>query len=113
MSDPGASGKIRIWWAIAVLLVLGMRPAGAQPADTMASTNRAVIDRIDLEPSVLTGQRMRVYLSAVSLQGSLLDLDFKSTKVLANGSELKAPFALGAYSGMTTETVIVVVVQAT
>src|SRR5438094_6434683 len=98
----------RIWWAIALVLVLVTRLAGAQPAE---STNRAIIDRIDLEPASLSGLRLRVYLSALALQGSVLDLDTKQLKLLVNDrTEIKAPFAVGAYAGTTTETVIVVVV---
>jgi FHA domain-containing protein len=107
----------RLWWAIAAVVLvlgmpLGMRPAAAQPADS-ANSNRAVIDRIDLEPSSLTGQRLRVYLSAIALGGTWLDLELKQLKTTVNGAELKAAFAGGAYSGTTTETVIVIVVQAT
>jgi len=90
--------------------------AGQAFADDEAekSTYRVVIDRVDHEPSTLGGNRLRVYVSALSLLGGLLDLtDPKAIKLQAGGSEIKAPFALGRYAGTESNTAIVVVVEAT
>lgn len=79
--------------------------------DTTRPSYRAVVDRVDLEPSSLTGMRLRVYLSALSLQGQRLPLDTKSIKLFLGPSEKKAPVALGTYDGTGGETAIVFVVQ--
>ncbi len=78
------------------------------------STYRVVIDRVEHEPSALGGNRLRVYISAVSLLGAQLDLtDPKGIKLQAGGSEIKAPFAIGRYAATDSHTAIVVVLQAT
>src|SRR5438309_12024752 len=75
---------------------------------------RAVVDRVDLEPASITGYRLRVYLSALALQGQLLDLtDTKSIRLFIGSGEKKLPFALGTYDATQGETAIVVVVQQT
>lgn len=79
--------------------------------DTTRPSYRAVVDRVDLEPSSLTGMRLRVYLSALSLQGQQLPLDTKSIKLFLGPTEKKAPLALGSYDGTGGETAIVFVVQ--
>jgi len=80
--------------------------------DTSKQSYRAVLDRVDLEPSSLTGYRLRVYLSALALQGQLLDLtDPKSIKLYLGNSEKKAVYALGTYDGTGADTAIVFMVQ--
>jgi hypothetical protein len=74
---------------------------------------RAVVDRVDVEPASLTGYRLRVYLSALALQGQLLDLtDPKSIKLYLGSSEKKLPYALGRYDATNGDTAIVIMVQA-
>jgi hypothetical protein len=96
-------------------VIAGLIPAliaVASPA--RADTYRAVIDRIDLEPASVGGARLRVYLSALSEQGSRLDLtDAKAIKLIVGPNELKAPHALGSYAGTDTDTAIVFLIQAT
>lgn len=97
------------------LLALGL-VAGLARADDEAekSTYRVVIDRVEHEPSTLGGNRVRLYVSALSLQGSLLDLtDGKALKLQAGSSEIKAPFAIGRYAGTDSHTAIVIVIEAT
>jgi hypothetical protein len=79
--------------------------------DTTRPSYRAVVDRVDLEPASVTGMRLRVYLSALSLQGQRLDLDTKSIKLYLGPTEKKAPLALGSYEGTGGETAIVFIVQ--
>ena len=101
-------------WLLALIVVALF--AGAARADDEAekSTYRVVIDRIEHEPSVLGGKRVRVFVSALGLQGGVLDLgDIKSIKLQAGGSEAKHPFALGRYAGTESHTAIVVVLEAT
>ncbi len=99
------------WLSVVALLLLWI---GAARADDDHTSYRAVIDRVDLEPSSLGGQRLRVYLSALVIQGSLLDLtDPKSIKLLLNNSEKQWPYSLGVYSGTASDTAVVFVIQTT
>jgi hypothetical protein len=94
-----------VWWVIAAALLVVAPSVRADPS------SRAVIDQIELEPSSLTGHRLRVHMSALSLQGQVLDLDSSSIKLVVGGGELKAPFSIGAYSGTGADTAIVFVIQ--
>ena len=98
----------------AALCVLGGGTGRAHADDAPApSTYRAVIDRVDLEPAAIGGLRMRIELSALALQGQVLDLnDSKAIKVLVGGSKLDAPYALGSYAPTNADTAIAIVVQA-
>jgi hypothetical protein len=105
------------WLLVAwIALVAAIGSAAAQGSDdeSKGHTYRAVVDRVDLEPASLTGMRLRVYLSAVALQGQLLDLtDPKTIKLYLGSSEKKVPYALGTYDATNSDTAIVVLVQAT
>lgn len=99
---------------LALVLVLLATVARADDDETLKSTYRVVVDRIENEPSTLGGNRVRVFVSALSLNGGMLDLtSAKAAKTMAGGSELKAPFALGRYAGTESSTAIVIVVEAT
>jgi len=94
-------------WVIAAALLVGAGPAHAQE-----SGSRAVVDQVTLEPASIGGQRLHVHLSALSLQGQVLDvLDSKSVKLLVNGSRLDAPFGIGRYGATSSDTAIVIIVQ--
>lgn len=96
------------------LLVATATLARAQPADNSKPSYHASVDRVDLEPASIGGYRLRVYLSALSLQGQLLDLtDPKAIRLYFGTSEKKLPFALGSYGATDAETEIIVLVQAT
>jgi hypothetical protein len=98
-------------WLLAALL-FAPRPAHGQ-AD-VGSTYRAVLDRADLEPASIGGYRLRVYVSALTLEGQLLDLtEPRSIKLLTGRSELRAPYALGSFAASQTDLVMVFVIQAT
>lgn len=74
---------------------------------------RVVVDRVELQPSQLTGYDLRVYVSALALQGQLLDLtDPKSIKLYLGAGEKKIPYALGTYEETRSETAMVVLIQA-
>jgi hypothetical protein len=86
----------------------------AAPARADDSSYRSVIDRADLEPDTLGGLRLRVYLSAVAVQGQLLDVsEPKAIRAVVGGSRLEAPYATGAYGATTADTAIVFVVEST
>lgn len=97
------------------LLVALLALASTARADDEQSkpTYRIAVDRVDLEPSTLSGYRLRVYLSALSLQGQIItELEPKSLKLYLGTSEKKLPYALGTYDATTGDTAIVVMVQA-
>ena len=98
-------------WVIAVALLVAARPAFGQEG---SSTYRAVLDRVDLEPASVGGLRLRVYVSALTLDGQVLDLsEPRSIKLLAGKSEIRAPYALGNFAAAQTDLAIVFVIQAT
>ena len=100
--------------SLVLLLALATSVVHAQPADDSHPGYRAIVDRIDLEPASITGVRLRVYLSALSLQGQLLDLgDPKSIRLYFGTTEKKIPFSLGRYDATDGDTEIVFLVQAT
>jgi hypothetical protein len=97
------------------LFVLAAGPRFARADDTPSgpASYRAVIDRVDLEPASIGGLRLRVELSALALQGQLLDLsDAKAIKLMVGGSKLDAPYARGLYGDTGSDTAIVFIVQA-
>jgi hypothetical protein len=100
---------LRILVALAVLAGVARADTGGD--DATRPSYRVVVDRVDLEPASVTGLRLRVYLSALSLQGGLLDLDAKSIKLFLGPTEKKAPFSLGTYDATGGETAIVFVVE--
>lgn len=99
---------------VCVLVALLVAVPSARADDDEKPTHRAVIDRVELEPAAAGGERLRVFLSALTLQGQLLDLtDPKAIKLLAGSTEVRAPYALGRYADAQSHTAIVLVVQAT
>lgn len=87
--------------------------AYGQAGDESKTSNRAVVDRVELQPSQLTGYNLRVYLSALSLQGQQLDLtNSKDIKLYVGASEKKAPYALGSFDLTQGDTAMVVLIQA-
>ncbi len=96
-----------------VLIALGKAPVHADDAPAKPSY-RLVVDHVDHEPAAITGTRLRIELSALTLQGQLIDLtDPKTIKSYLGGSELKAPYALGRFGGTKEAIALVVVVQST
>ncbi|CAN5860707.1 hypothetical protein BH11MYX3_BH11MYX3_05360 [soil metagenome] len=96
---------------VLIALGFGLRPAHADDASTKSSY-RLVVDRVDHEPAAITGTRLRIQLSALTLQGQLIDLtDPKKIKTYLGTSELKAPYALGTFEGAKEAIAIVIVVQ--
>jgi len=99
------------WVIVAVALLCAARPALGQET---SSTHRGVIDRADLEPASVGGFRLRVYFSALSIDGNVLDLaEPKSIKLTASRTEIRAPYALGNFAATETDLTIVFVLQVT
>ncbi|MBA3391064.1 MAG: FHA domain-containing protein [Deltaproteobacteria bacterium] len=100
--------------AVALPQVALPQLASADDDETEKSSFNVVVDRVDLEPASIGGHRLRVFVSALSLQGQRLDLtDPKTIKTFAGTTELKVPYALGTYGALDVDTAIIVVVQAT
>ncbi|MFT3700275.1 MAG: FHA domain-containing protein [Kofleriaceae bacterium] len=102
---------------VIVVWLAMLRIAFAQPATDDRSANyRLVVDRVELEPAAIGGNRLRLYVTGTALGGQLLDLsgDPKNVRLYVGQSEKKLPFALGRYEvSAGNETAIVVLVQAT
>jgi hypothetical protein len=103
--------------AVALLVLCASVTSTAHAEDGERHTYRAVVDRIEYEPSTLTGMRLRIYLSALTIGGQLLpDLGESQSikiKTYLGSSELKEPFALGTFEAARSDSAIVVLVQAT
>lgn len=95
------------------VLLLAARPEPAAADDAAPPSYFAVIDRVELEPASVGGLRLQVELSALTLQGNLLDLsDPKSIKAIVGGSKLDAPYARGAWGATGEDAAIVFAIQA-
>src|SRR5947209_3571090 len=96
---------MRSVWGLAACAMVVIAATSIARADTAQSddanvkpTYHTTVDRADLERSSVGGQRLRVYVSGVALQGTVIDLsDPKSIKLVVGGSEKKEPYALGVY----------------
>lgn len=71
-----------------------------------------MIDQVVVEPSTVGGQRLRIYVSAMSLQGQALDLaEAGGVRVFAGGSKLDVPLAIGTFAPTKTDLAMVVITQ--
>jgi hypothetical protein len=102
-------------WIVLALVALVALPARAlADEENVKPSYRIVIDRIEHEPASITGSRLAIFVSALTLQGQQLDLHEPNTiKTLVGASELKAPFAIGHFAATHDLVAMVVVVQAT
>jgi uncharacterized protein YegL len=113
---------LRSWSGLAVTVtifccfVLTHRTGIASAQEPAAvATARAVIDRIDLEPSVFPGfDRLRILFSAMTLPGAVIDFtDYKAIKLMIGESEKKIPsFIIGRANKAEMQTAVVFVMQA-
>ncbi len=101
--------------ALAMLgLMLALGAASADDDAPEKPSYHVVVDRVDHEPAAITGTRLQIEFSALTLQGQLIDLtDPKVIKTYLGNSELKQPFALGTFGGTKDKVAIVIVVQST
>jgi hypothetical protein len=103
-------------WIVLALIALVALPgrAFANEEGDVRPSYRIVVDRIEHEPASITGSRLAIFVSALTLQGQQLDLTEPNTiKTLVGASELKAPFAIGNFAATKEQVAMVVVVQAT
>ncbi len=108
--SPRRSGTIATVASAARLLVVVLLAFASLPA---RADSHAVIDQAVLEPSTLGGQRLRVYVSALSLEGQLLEVGEAGTpRLFVNGHRLDLAYALGTYGELpNADTAIVVMIQ--
>ena len=102
--------------AVAMLgVLLALRAAHADDdAPAAKPTYRITVDRVDHEPAAIGGTRLEITMSALTLQGGLIEFtDPKTLKTFLGSSELKAPYALGTFGGTKDAIAMVVVVQST
>ncbi|MFN0247850.1 MAG: FHA domain-containing protein [Kofleriaceae bacterium] len=102
------------WIVLAWIALVAVSARAFADDENVKPSYRIVIDRIDHEPASITGSRLAIFVSALTLQGQQLDLHEPNTiKTLVGSSELRAPFAIGHFSETNERLAIVVVVQAT
>ena len=102
------------WWLTAAALLVLARPARSEDEEPTKLSYRVVVDGVDHQPAAITGTRMTIQLSALTIQGQRIDLaDPKSIKTFLGSSELKAPYSLGTFGDTDSAIAIVIVVQAT
>ncbi len=102
------------WWLTALALLVLTRPARSEDEEPTKLSYRVVVDNLDHQPASITGSRMMIQLSALTVQGQRLDLtDPKSIKTFVGSSEIKAPYSLGTFGATDGALAIVIVVQAT
>lgn len=96
----------------ALCLVLGLvaNLAWARPAH--AQSKNLTLDAVTLEPSRITGfSRLRAYVSAITLEGKLLDIPPGNLRLMVGGSALRAPYGVGHFNLSDAELSVVVVVE--
>src|SRR5262245_39508304 len=103
---------MRRWLAVLAGVALGMSAPRARANPAM---QRVVIDRVDLEPSPVTGYaRLRVFVSAVDLAsaGKVMEIyGDHGWKLNIAGGAKSIPYLAGLYDGADADTAIVIVVE--
>ncbi len=100
--------------ACLALVLAGPAPARADDGEDAAtsSTYRVVTDRAELEPSILGGATLRVFVSAYSLTGAFLPVEPEDFAVTAGSTKLADPF-IGYYGATSGDLALAIVVQTT
>ncbi|HEV7557657.1 MAG TPA: vWA domain-containing protein, partial [Kofleriaceae bacterium] len=102
---------MRFAWGVTIAALLAI--ASPARADDTKPSYRTIIDRADLERASIGGQRLRVYVSGLALQGQIMDVsDPKSLKLFIGSAEKKVPYTLGTYASTTSDTAVVICIQA-
>ncbi|HET6610533.1 MAG TPA: FHA domain-containing protein [Kofleriaceae bacterium] len=96
---------IALAFAVAVLLLFAPRPAGAEP--------RLRLDRIDVAPSWFPGlARVRFYVSAVRLEGSVLAVNGDDAWELSiDGRRRRPPIIAGYFAGTGAQLAVAIVIE--
>ncbi len=103
------------WIVLALIALVALPTRAFADEDDVKPTYRVVVDRVEHEPASITGSRLAVFVSALSLQGQQLDLTLEpnTIKTIVGSSELRVPFAIGNFAATKQQLALVVVVQAT
>lgn len=102
------------WIVLALVALVALPPRAFADDDNAKPSYRIVVDRIEHEPASITGSRLAIFVSALTLQGQQIDLTEPNTiKTIVGASELRAPFAIGNFAATKEQVAIVVVLQAT
>lgn len=97
---------------------MGLRAVAAVAAllcvagDARAAGPRLLIDRAEAEPSPFAGlARLRLHVSAVQLEGSLIELGGGDLTLLLNGGRRREPHLTGRYAAAGGATAVILVVE--
>jgi hypothetical protein len=98
--------SVRVVALAASLAVL----AGGAPA--RAAGPRLLIDRAEAEPSPFSGlARLRLHVSAVQLEGALIELGGGDLTLLVNGARRREPHLTGRYAASGGATAVILVIE--
>ena len=93
---------------VALAASLAVLSAGA-PA--RAAGPRLLIDRAEAEPSPFSGlARLRLHVSAVQLEGSLIEVGGGELTLLLNGARRREPHLTGRYAASGGATAVILVI---
>lgn len=96
----------------ALCLVLGLVANLAWSRPAHAQSKNLTLDAVTLEPSRITGySRLRAYVSAITLEGKLLDIPPGNLRLMVGGSALRAPYGVGHFNLSDAELSVVVVIE--
>src|SRR5687768_1692311 len=97
---------------IGAALALAVAPARADDEDAASSTTyRLALDRAELEPAAIGGHRLHVFVSALSLEGTWLELEPGALQITAGSSKLDEPATTGFYGATAGDLALVIIVQ--
>ncbi len=96
---------------IGVGLAVAASGARADDEEGASSAYRLVIDRAELEPASIGGQRLHVYVSAQSLEGVWLPIEPGALQIIAGSATLDEPAVTGMYGATSGDLALVIVVQ--
>jgi hypothetical protein len=100
--------RCRFQHAALLALVVAMAPGAARGAGP-----RLLLDRVEIEPSSFSGlARVRVYVTAVQLEGALIEAGGgEPFTLLVNGARRREPYLSGRFKGTAAPAAVVLVVE--
>ena len=96
--------------AMAVAASLAAVMAGGEPA--RAAGPRLLVDRAEAEPSPFAGLvRLRLHVTAIQLEGALIELGGNDLVLTLNGSRRREPHLTGRYAASGGATAVILIVE--